>query len=156
MEMTMEQITNSVLGAILHADKYVNTLEVSIETGVAENKVIEAINRIKQHNEFFLDTYGNVFDDGLINARVPEFFRDEVKKFLHDGGFVSRSLGNGFNSQEKSDHQDVLQNKLQPDRSEYYQSEKERKAKIVLKAAGLIALATVIVGKFRAVLRRRL
>ncbi len=148
MEITMEQMTNSVLEVIFRADKYINAQEVTIQTGIADDEVIKAINRIKQYNELFLDAHESLFDEGLVNARVPEFFRDEVRKFLDKGGFVSLQQNTPLNINQKSEQQEFELQQLKSEISHFSdQDQKRKKTKYLVKSAGLIALLTLIIKK---------
>ena len=141
MEITEEQITNSVLEAIFRSDQYINTRAVSLQTGVDNDELIEAVNRIKQYNELFLDVYKNSSKENLLNVRVPEFIRDEVRQFLDNGGFITLRQNAIIDASPQS-KQPELQN-TEPGE----QQPKRKSAKNILKAAGLIALLTLTIKK---------
>lgn len=141
MEITEEQITNSVLEAVFRSDQYINTGAVSLQTGVDNAELIEAVNRIKQYNELFLDVYKNSSKENLLNLRVPEFIRDEVRQFLDNGGFISLRQNSVINASPE-----LKQPELHT--TEAVEQQPKRKiTKNILKAAGLIALLTLTMKK---------
>ena len=141
METTNEQIKNTVLEAIFLSDQYVSTREISLQTGITEGDLIEAVNSIKKYNELFLDIYKHESKQNFLNVRVPEFIRDEVRGFLDDGGFISLEQ----NTPTK-DVVELVQPNVQNTSTEEKQS-KGKSAKDFLKAAGLIALITLTLKK---------
>lgn len=141
MEITKEQITNSVLEAIFRSDQYINTRTILLQTGVDNDELIEAVNRIKQYNELFLDVYQNSSKENLLNVRVPEFIRDEVRRFLDNGGFISlqqNTLIDVSSELKQPELQTTEPGEQQP---------KRKSTKNILKAAGLIALLTLTMKK---------
>lgn len=89
MEYEKEEIANSVLEVIMGADKYINNADISKQLNVLTDEVNDAITRIRQYNELFLDVEGKTVNDGLVYVRVWEWIRHDVRKFLDNGGFIS-------------------------------------------------------------------
>ena len=148
MDYKKEEITNSVLALIIEADKYINSREISRQINVSEEGVIKIIERIINYNEQFLDVQGKILNDGLVYVRVREWIREDVRKFLNSGGFISIQKELDKRQQLEREGEKTQQLNLEVTDSQKTALKQLRRIKIA-KAAGLIMALTLVLKKLK-------
>ena len=148
MDYKKEEITNSVLALIIEADKYINSREISRQINVSEEGVIKIIERIINYNEQFLDVQGKILNDGLVYVRVREWIREDVRKFLSNGGFISIQKELDKRQQLEREEKETRQLNLEVTDSQKTALKQLRRIKIA-KAAGLIMALTLVLKKLK-------
>lgn len=148
MDYKKEEITNAVLGLIIEADKYINSREISARINVSEEGVIKIIERIRNYNELFLDVQGKILNGGLVYVRVREWIREDVRKFLNSGGFIT--IQKELDQQQKLEREDeeIRQVQVEVTGSQKKTLKQRRRVKIA-KAAGLVMALTLVLKKLK-------
>ena len=148
MDYKKEEITNSVLALIIEADKYINSREISRQINVSEEGVIKIIERIINYNEQFLDVQGKISNDGLVYVRVREWIREDVRKFLNSGGFIS--IQKELDERQKLEREDEETRQLFAELADSQKKTLKQKRRIeIAKAAGLIMALTLVLKKLK-------
>lgn len=148
MDYKKEEITNSVLALIIEADKYINSREISGRINVSEEGVIKIIERIINYNEQFLDVQGKILNDGLVYVRVREWIREDVRKFLSRGGFISIQKELDERQKLEREHEETRQLFAEVADSQKKTIKQKRRIEIA-KAAGLIMALTIVLKKLK-------
>lgn len=148
MDYKKEEITNSVLALIIEADKYINSREISRQINVSEEGVIKIIERIINYNEQFLDVQGKILNDGLVYVRVREWIREDVRKFLNNGGFISIQKELDERQKLEREHEETRQLFAEVADSQKKTIKQKRRIEIA-KAAGLIMALTIVLKKLK-------
>lgn len=148
MDYKKEEITNAVLELIIEADKYINSREMSAHINVSEEGVIKIIERIRSYNELFLDVQGKTLNGGLVYVRVREWIREDVRKFLNSGGFIT--IQKELDQQQKLEREDEETRQLQVEETDSQKKTLKQKRRIkIAKAAGLAMALTLVLKKLK-------
>lgn len=148
MDYKKEEISNSVLALIIEADRYINSREISGRINVSEEGVIKIIERIINYNEQFLDVQGKILNDGLVYVRVREWIREDVRKFLNNGGFIS--IQKELDERQKLERENEETRQLFAEVADSQKKTIKQKRRIeIAKAAGLIMALTIVLKKLK-------
>ena len=148
MDYKKEEITNTVLELIIEADKYISSREISERINVSEEGVIKIIERIRNYNELFLDVHGKMMNDGLVYVRVREWIREDVRRFLNSGGFIT--IQKELEHRQKIEREEEEARQLYTEVTDSQKKTLNQKRRIkIAKAAGLVMALTLVLKKFK-------